>query len=242
MQAVTYGQIDNKVRKDLDLQDTDNFIGNDEMAGYANDAIDLVEAIILKIDEDYFSTRATLSLVQGTSDILLPSDMYAQKIRALNYVNGTRIYPVKRVKDPNSFLAMEMANQQINGSEEYSYVLRMDSGSAQAVLEIVPTPYESGALLKLRYIRNAQRVPLIEEGSNRAAQIATILDIPEWRICLEQYMKMRCYEKMKDKVAEEKAEKKFKDLLVSMTDTLTARTPDRDDVLPQDLSHYEEMN
>lgn len=242
MQAVTYSQIDSKVRKDLDLQDDGNFIGHDEMAGYANDGIDIAEAVILKLDEDYFLTKTPLSLVSGQSDILLPSDIYAQKIRAIIYKNQGRIFEVRRLRDPKSFLERAWINDQVNNTEEYRYFLRMDAGVAQAVMELTPPAYESGAFLTMHYIRNAARVPLIEEGSNRAAQLATILDIPEFRSVIEQYMKMRCYEKMKDKIAEEKAEKKLGALLEAMTNTLTNRVPDRDDVVPQDFSHYEEMN
>lgn len=242
MQAVTYGQIDNKIRKDMDLQDDNNFIGHDEMAGYVNEAIDLAEAIILKIDEDYFLTKTPLTLVQDAADILLPSDIYAQKIRGVVYKNQGTIYEVKRLRDPKAFLERMLINDQVNNTEDYMYFLRMDAGVAQAVMELTPPAYESGAFLTMHYIRNAARVPLIEEGSTRAAQIATVLDIPEWRVVLEQHAKMRCYEKMKDKVAEEKAEKKLDALLKAMTDTLTTRVPDRDDVVPQDFTHYQEHN
>ncbi len=242
MQAVTYSQIEGKIRKDLDLQDTDNFIGYDEMAGYVNEGIDLAEAIILKIDEDYFLTKSSLSMVASAADILLPSDIYAQKIRAIIYKNQGRIFEVKRLRDPKAFLERMVINDQVTSTEEYMYFLRMDAGVTQAVAELTPPAYESGAYLTIHYIRNAARVPLVEEGSSRATQLATILDIPEFRSVLEQHAKMRCYEKMKDKVAEEKAEKKLAVLLETMVDTLTNRVPDRDDVVPQDFSHYAEMN
>lgn len=242
MQAVTYGQIDNKIRKDLDLQDAENFIGHDEMAGLFNDAIDIAEAEILKIDEDYFLTKATLSLVSGASDITLPSTIYAQKIRSLIYSNGDRIYQLRRLKDPSEFLQRAWINNQVNNTEEYRYILRMDAGSSQAVAELVPPAYESGAYLTLWFIRNAARVPLIEESSTRAAQIATVIDIPEWRALLEQYVKMRLHEKLKDPTAVDDAANKVKALTEAMTNALTNRTPDRDDVLPPDTSHYEEMN
>ena len=242
MQALTYGQIESKLRKDLDLQDENNFVGNDEMAGLFNEAIDVVESVILKIDEDYFLTKGTLSLVDGAADIALPSTIYAQKIRALIYANGNDIYNLTRIRDPHEFLQRALINNQVSDTEEYQYFLRMDAGSAQAVIELVPPAYESGAYLTCWFIRNAARIPLIEEGSNRAAQIATAIDIPEWRALLEQYVKMRCHEKLKDQAAATDAAAKVKALTEAMTDALTNRVPDRDDEVPQDLSHYEEHN
>lgn len=242
MQSVTYGMLDNKIRKDLDLQDAENFLGHDEMAGLFNEAIDVAESQILKIDEDYFLTKTSLSLVNGAADILLPSDIYAQKIRAIIYKNGSTIYEVKRLRDPKSFLERALINDQVNNTEDYMYFLRMDAGVAQAVAELTPPAYESGAYLTMHYIRNAARVPLIEEGSTRAAQIATVIDIPEWRALLEQYVKMRCFEKLKDQAAEAAAVLKVKALTDAMVDTLTCRVPDRDDEVPQDTSHYEEHN
>lgn len=212
------------------------------MAGLFNDAIDLAEAQILKIDEDYFLTKATLTLVQDASDITLPSTIYAQKIRSVIYKNGSTIYEVRRLRDPKEFLARAVINDQVNSTEDYRYFLRLDAGSSQAVMELVPPAYESGAYLTMWFIRNAARIPLIEEGSNRAAQIATVIDIPEWRMFLEQYVKMRLHEKLKDPAAEASSAVKVKALSEAMVDALTNRTPDRDDVLEGDTSFYEEMN
>jgi len=242
MQAVTFGQIDNKVRKDLDLQDDQNFIGYDEMAGYANEGIDAAEALIHKIDEDYFLTKSTLSLVDTESDLVLPTTLYAQKIRGLIYKNADRIYPVKRLRDPHSFFQQALINNQVNNTEEYQYFLRLDAGTSQAVIELTPPAYESGAFLTCWFIRNAARVPLIEEGSTRAAQISTVVDIPEFRAVVEQYMKMRCFEKMRDAVAVKDAKENIVALSKLMEDTLTNRVPDRDDEVPQDTSHYQEHN
>lgn len=243
MQAYTYAQIDRKVRRDLDLQDDENFVPYDEMAGYCNDAIDSAEAIILKIHEDYFLTKTSLALFSGQSDVDLPSNIYAQKIRALIYANGTRIYPVKRLKDPHSFLKRAMVNYQANNTDEYAYILRLDSGDSQCTMELVPAAYETASdYLTMWYIRNAARIPEIAEGSSRATQLATVIDIPEFRSYLEQFMKVRCYEKMKDWAAHKDAKESLKLLKDQMVDTLTDRVPDLDDEVPQDTSHYEEHN
>lgn len=242
MQATTFGQIDNKVRRDLDLQDADNFIPFDEMAGYGNEGIDAAEAIIHKIDEDYFLTKAVLNLVQGQEDVALPSDIYAQKIREVVYKKNDTVYPLRRLRDPHAFYKKAVADLYVNNTEEYEYFLRMDSGSSQAVMMLAPPAYETGAYLQFWYIRNAARIPLIEEGSSRAAQIATILDIPEFRSFVEQFMKVRCLEKMKDFPAMADARDKLVAIGEQMTNTLTNRVPDRDDEVPQDVTHYQEHN
>lgn len=242
MEAVTYEQIENKIRRDKDLQDTDNFIGQDEMADYVNEGIDSAEALIMKIDEDYFLTKTVLSLVNGEEDISLPSDIYAQKIRGVVYKNGALIYPVKRLRNPWKFYKKAVIDYQVVNTEEYQYILRMDAGSSQAKIMLAPPAYESGAYLHFWYIRNAKRVPLQADGNSRATQTATVIDIPEFRSYIEQFAKVRCLEKMRDPQALMDAKENLKLLKEQMVDTLTQRTPDQDDEVPQDVSHYEEHN
>lgn len=243
MRLPTYGEIETKVRADLDLQDTDNFVGQDEMAGYCNEGITTAEAMILMANEDYFKVNSTVTLVSGTGEYALPSDIYAQKIRELVYSNGDRIYPITRLKDPQSLYQRLIIQRQATSLEEYKWDLVSQSG-AQDTLRLIPTPQESGAFVVMEYIRTAKRVPLqaSSEAASRATQIATVIDIPEWRLYLEQYMKVRCYEKTKeaDKLAGAKGD------LQAITSTMMAdlkdRAKDNENEVPLDLSHYVEHN
>lgn len=245
MRLPTYGEIELKVRTDLDLQDTDNFIGQDEMAGYANDGIQTAEAIIMGACEDYFLTYTTLTLVQGASDISLPSDIYSQKIREIVYKNGDRIYPLTELKDPRMFYQKAVIDRQAVSLDEYKYFLKSATAGAQDTLCITPAALESGAYLEMWYIRNAKRVPLqssLAEGASRATQIAAVIDIPEWRLYVEQFMKKRCYEKMKDTSKSAQLDKDLEATAGLMLADLKDRKKNNETEIPPDISHYVESN
>lgn len=240
MKLWTYAEIEKKVRTDTDLQDAGNFIGDDEMAGYCNDAIDMAEAEILKISEDYFLTKADISLVSGTNLYDLPENIYAQKIREVIYINGTRIYPILRIRDPHKFYQKAELESFHTGETEYTYMLVNDG--AQAEMQLVPAASEDGPVVQMWYIRNAARIPMVGEGgADRAAQLATVVDIPEWTAFLVLYMKAQCLDKDKDPRAERymKLAENAKDRMV---ETLTNRTPDNQDEVPMDTGFYVEHN
>lgn len=240
MKLWTYSEIESKVRKDLDMQDEDNFVGNDEMAGYCNEAIDVAEAEILKIHEDYFLTSVGVTLVQGQSDYNLPSDIYAQKIRSFIYANGPRMYEIKRVRDPRAFLEKAWSDYTPSGEAEYSYLIKSPTAGAQDKIVLVPPAQEAGAVTELWYIRNARRIPLsTDSGESRSTQLAAVIDIPEWYNFITEYMKMRCKEKERDPLLDsyKKNVQVLKDNLVS---TLSNRVPDNDDTVPMDMSFYQE--
>jgi len=240
----TYKEIETKVRADLDLQDSNNFITEDEMAGYCNEAIDTAESIIMQACEDYLLTSAPLTLVNGANSIELPSNIYAQKIRGLTYINGDRIYPLHRVRDPDIFYRKAVIDRQAISLDEYSYLLKSTTVGEQDKIILTPPAYESGAFLELWYIRNANRVSMqaAPDSVSRATQLATPIDIPEWRLYLEQYMKMRCYEKMRDMAGMANAEAKTKAMAEMMLVNLKDRVVDNENNVAQDTSHYMEHN
>lgn len=242
----TYGAIEYKVRLDLDLQDTTNFIGEDEMAGYYNEGVATAESLIMQACQDYFKTPATLTLVQGSADIALPTDIYAQKIREIVYKNGDRIYPVMELRDPQMHYKKAIVDQQAVSLDEYRYFLKSATAGAQDTLVLVPPALESGAFLEMWYIRNAKRAPLqsaLADGASRATQIAAVLDIPEWRAYVEKYMKAEIYEhKVKDKAAAALARADLTTISGVMINDLRDRMQNNENEVPMDISHYVEMN
>lgn len=245
MRLPTYGEIETKVRADLDLQDTDNFVGQDEMVGYANEGISTAEAMIMAACEDYFMTNTTLTMVQGIASIALPSDIYGQKIRGITYVNGDRIYPLDELKDPQMMYQKAVIDRQSVSLDEYKYFLKSAIAGAQDQLIITPPAQESGAFLDFWYIRNAQRVPLqaAPESSSRAAQVATVIDIPEWRAYVEKYMKAEIYQhKLKNFTAAQQARDDLKTIADLMIADLKTRKPNNKNEVPLDISHYVEHN
>ena len=244
MRLITYNEFETKVRADLDIQDTDNFIGQDEFAALTNEAIDMAEALIMSTFEDYFLTSSTLSLVQGASSIDLPSDIYGQKIREIVYKNGDRIYPLTELKDPRKFYQKAVIDRQAVSLDEYSWFLKSGTAGQQDTLVITPAALESGAYLETWYIRNANRILLqaAPDSASRASQLACVIDIPEWRVFLEQYVKARVYEKMDEAVKMADANSKMKMISDQMLTNLKDKKLNQETDIPPDVSHYVEHN
>lgn len=242
MRLPTWGEVETKVRADLDLQDSDNFVTQDEMAGYGNEGIDAAEVLIMATHEDYFLNSATLSLVSGERSIALPTDIYGQKVRGITYINGSRIYPLKEIKDPEIFYKKAIADYQANGNDEYGYIFKSATAGEQDKLMISPPAQESGAYLEMWYIRNANRIPLqaAPDSASRATQVATVIDIPEWRAYIEQFIKWRCYQKMKDQGAEASAAAALEKLGELMVINLKDRKLNNENEIEMDVSHYVE--
>lgn len=246
MKLFTYSDLETRVRKDLDLQDSDNFVGNDEMVTYFNEAIEDCESEIMSLNQDYFLKQGTITLVQGTASYSLPTDIYAQKIRALIYSNGPKIYPIQRIKELHEFYKYEETNYYASGETEYGYILRNDTAGSSSTLSLSPPAIESGAFVKIWYIRHSQRIPLIGEVVNgvtttRAIQLAVVVDIPEWADYLVQFAKCRCYEKEMDprlpQAVEALANRKK-----MMVESLSKQVIDNSDEVPMDLEFYMEHN
>lgn len=241
MKIWTYKEIEDKIKRDLDLQDED-FVTTDEMVGYCNDAIDEAEAEIIALSEDYFLKPGTITLANGTADYALPSDIYAQKIRGLVYKNGTEIYPILPLYGQYEWEDIENT-EFYAGNQDYRYKLINPNAGEQAQLRLIPASRDAGPVVRIWYIRNAQRVPLIGEGgADRAAQLATLVDIPEFAPFIIAFMKVKCVSKEFDPRYDSLVQE-LQHQREMMTSTLKARTPDNHrDKLPGDYEFYVEMN
>jgi hypothetical protein len=171
MMLWTYAQLKQKIELELDLED-EIFVRPDELIGYVNKAISFCESAILKIDEDYFLSLMHIPLVAGVQEYAYPYDIYAYKIRGIEYSQGATIYPVNRFKRMGKLDAVELANY-YPASNWYSYTTINKSQSGEAKIVLVPVSKETSqvsypqsvnqtaAPMKLYYIRHANRVPLL---------------------------------------------------------------------------------
>lgn len=241
MKLWTYNEIETKVRRDLGMQDT-VFLTEEELVGLTNDAIDEAEQEILKINEDYFMRRTTLSLVDTVDSIALPTDIYANKIKGLVYKNGSIVYPVRRLKGLQKFLDAEHINTFSNNTADYQYMIQSATEGEQAKITLFPTPYESGAFIVCWYLRNAKRVLQLSEGVTRAQQLAIVIDVPEAMPFIFEHIKVACLKKEKgqgspptmDETRDREAARK------RLVDTLTEQTVDDSNEHVADLAHYAE--
>lgn len=244
MKLWTFAEVNQKVRADLDLQD-ETFITPDEMVGYVNDAIHEAESEIMKINEDYFLQTGFLALTLGTSIYQLPTDIYGQKIRQIIYSAGSIQYPIKRIRGANKFEILASTNQ--NGlAEDYSYILTNTTPGAQNQILLSPPSRETSAQnVQIFYIRSAQRVkqaselspPIKPTAPNSAAQLATVLDIPEFSTFVIDFVKYKCLLKdtdsrLSDQQAIMQSQRKM------MIETLTEQVPDDDNQILPDMSFY----
>lgn len=242
MKLFTYQDLETRVRNDLDLNDSNNFIGSEEMVSLFNEALLDGESEIMSLNQDYFLKQATITLVQGQSAYSLPTDIYGQKIRSLMYVNGPKIYPIIRIKELHEFYKYEEVNYYATGETEYGYILLNQTAGLESKISLAPPAIENGPYVRIYYIRHAQRIPLIgENGATRATQLATIVDLPEWADYMVQFVKCRCYEKEMDprlSAALEALANRKK----MMVESLSKQVVDNSDDIPVDIQFYTEHN
>lgn len=178
MRLWTYGEIRKKIERDLDLED-ETFISADELAGYCNEGIDSAEAEIMKLNEDYFLKSKLYDLTVGQSTLVLPTDIYAQKIRALIYNNGgDLIYALKRIRGANKF--SDLAEIQVWTQANWlSYIVQNQSAGEQNTILLAPSAQVTASnVLTLWYIRNAVRVPMLGEYVIALDFLPADIDVP----------------------------------------------------------------
>lgn len=226
----TYSELKAKVESDLDLEG-EVFIQPAEMLGYFNEAIEAVEKIVHGLYEDYFLDHDPITLISGTNEYVLPTRIYAHKIRAIMYRNGSRTYEVMRIRDWKKFLeyTLNKVGGAQNSAEYRWFLINQAAGLPKALF--TPDVSEDGPWIDVWFLRCA----------NRFAGDTDILDVPEASNYVMQFVKKRCYEKeghpnivlaLSD-LAKEQAD---------LEGILTAMIPDANNEVEMDLSFYAEMN
>ena len=100
MYGTTWGTMRTKIETELDLLE-ETFFTQQELIDYANDAIDDAAREVLLIYGDYFKKSYIVPVVTGTQKYQLPADVYAHKMRFLQYKNGTLVYKIRKIKMKN---------------------------------------------------------------------------------------------------------------------------------------------
>jgi hypothetical protein len=170
MKLWKYKELRQKILVDMDEEDQIQ-IKPSELIGYVNEGIEDVEGEILKIDEDYMLTYAPMPLVTGVDTYFYPYNIYAYKIRGMQYANGSIIYPVPRIKRKDKFEKIAFAQRFEQSAQTYEYYTRNDQDGVgkmilipaareTAVVPPLPNPFTP---MLLWFIREANRVPLFGE-------------------------------------------------------------------------------
>jgi len=236
----TWTEIWAKIKSEHDIDDEDDFIDEAEAMGYANDAIDEAEAGIATIYEDYFLSRASLTLVSGQDEIAMPGTIYAHKIRKIIYFNGSIIYQVARIRGLDKFLEYRHSRYNPTNTAEYRYFIENSTAGSPKIL-ISPVAYESGDKMEIWFIRQA----------NRIATGTDVVDIPEFASFVMDFLRERIEAKrgagsprhqatlMKLNGSPDGTLTGTRQLMI---DTLTAMVPDGDNEIIPDYSPYNDMN
>lgn len=224
MELKTYTDIVDKLNEDYDLTD-ENFISQAGLLGYINQAIDDSESIIhnLHHEDKYFLTPGTITLINGTQDYSLPADIYSNKIRIVNYANGSKKYELRRLKDLKQI-------PYIDTGADYQYLI-INTTASGIKMRLLPTPAEAGLLVSLLYIRNMLRM-------TTSAGLANVCEIPESVNFIYAHVEKSIMKKMRrpDLIAQADVDLKMQyDLMVSNLKDMTA---DDNTLMPMDLSSY----
>jgi hypothetical protein len=227
----TYSELKEKVERDLDLEG-EVFIQPEEMQDYFNEGVDRAEEIVHTLYEDYFLDKDPITLVSGTNEYAMPSRIYAHKIRRVIYRNGSRVYPISRIKDWKKFeeYSLDLVGGSQGSAAEYRYfILNQTAGSPKILF--TPEVGEAGAYVTVWFLRQA----------NRFASNSDVLDVPEAANFVMQYVKCRCYEK-EGHPGLIKALSDLTEMRLGLEGVLSAMVPDADNEIEMDTSFYGEMN
>lgn len=221
----TRTQLRTRIRTEMDLLDEPGV--SDAEINYAlQEAMSAVGSIVRGLYEDYFLKRGTLDLVSGSSDVTYPTDIFANKIRALVYRNGSLVTRIKRLKDVEQYLKAETTAAFQTWAPSTAQFIPMDTA-----LKLIPTPTETATgVLVCWYIRDL--VGMTSDSDS--------CDIPEWEHVVVAYAK--------DVIAQNKpgigdpnqTSAKLAGMIKLMEADLSNRSPDDDDFIAKDTSIYEE--
>lgn len=227
MRLWTWLEIKTKVENDLDLQG-EEITTPEEMLGYVNEAIDEAEAVIHNIAEDYFFTRTEIALVNGTKLYNMPADIYAGKIRSLQFDDGTVKYPIYRVKNLNIISSILPTDQyQWLPTNKLNDGVITDYGPK---IELYPTSYHDGSYVTCYYLRNARRMVLNTDECDIPEFVAFIINFVKAKVAVKELHPRLDY--MMSELERTREQ---------MAITLTEMTPDGDLGIEGDYSSYDDQ-
>jgi hypothetical protein len=225
MQFFTFSDLKTKLGNDYDITD-ENFVNDTELVGYINEAIDDAETAIhnLHHEKKYFLNNGWVTLVNGTQEYGLPSDIYGNKIRLLMYINGATKYPIKMIK-------MIEDIPFITAGDEYQYLLINDPTN-YVRLQLHPTPAEAGQYVRAWYIRNMKRL------TTSLTDSTNICELPECTNFVYRHVGYSLARKTRRTDIITNAKEDLRIQYDLMTTALNPMTSEEDSEMRMDLSSY----
>ena len=232
----TLAKFKTKIDKELDLENED-IIQPEEFVGYVNDGVREVVAEMSKlgVEDTYFHTFIPFPLTAFQADYSLPVNIFANKIKALVFNDGSNIYRVKRLRGVELYSQMESLEKYAVGDTRPVCYALFNAGVTNGYkMKIVPTPKVAIPYLTMYYLRQADELALDDDGTG-------LIDCPEEFIqFLVAFVKVKCLAKeignpmLQMAMSDEDRCRKL------MVQTLTDQVEDSDNTVPLDLTHYME--
>ena len=229
MTTWTYSDLNTKVRQDMGIT-YENFISATGMRGYFKEAVRKLEKLIHGTYEDYFLAHQTVTLVNGTAEYDLASDIFVNKIRYVLYANGTTIYPIKKLRGEHKFYDAEQRNLNDSGAY-YKYLIKNRNVTDGVKLQLFPAAYESGAYITIWYLRKL----------NELTSDSSVFDAPEFVDYVINFVKLRCSVKEHDTVLMQARNIALKECEKELNNTLENMIPDGDNEILPDMAIYDDM-
>lgn len=233
MSVFTLDDIKTLVKEPLDIE-AEDFVSDDELTRYINQGIREAEAEIHNVYQDYYlAAPYTLQITAGQNEYVLPSDIYATKIRKLVYDDGSTtrgsMYIVKRIRNIEDIAWVEKDE---GDPPRFTYMVTNDKNKGNR-LTLYPTPTQNFTTeFKLYYLREARQ---LENDSDE-------IDIPEF---VDFVVLFARYEVLKKELGNPLLDPTKVELEAKrnqMVNTLIKRFPDGDSEIIQDTSFYEDFH
>lgn len=229
----TYANMKLKVQRDVDIEE-EEFIQPLELLSYFNDAQRECEAHIHKLglEDQYFKTSDTPSLVTGTSSYAMPTDIYLNKLIECVYNDSSRVFEVMRLKGSNKYVNKALILNDSVSQPIYKYDITNASAAAGTKWVLIPASQETSTNITRFYIRKVAALT----GD------ASVCDVPD--VCLNfiyAYVIWRVWSKEGDGRAEP-AKMVLNEQRDLMLETLSEMTPDDNNYVEMDMTSYDEMS
>lgn len=220
-----FSEMNQKIKNDLDLNE-ETFIQPQELVAYFNEAVDMIEGQIHTLYEDYFLTSSSVDVTEGQSEVNLPTNIFANKIRRVMWIlNDSEKYTMQRVRNLDELL---MAS----APDDYRFMItNSEAGGFKLSISPAFRVTTSNTPLKIWFLRNAKRYE--DETS--------VCDIPEYSNVINQYVRYKCHAKEGHPDAQQDLAD-LERLRTAMVETLRDKFIDEQNEVPKDFTFYRDFD
>jgi hypothetical protein len=234
VQYKTFAALKLEVQSETDTE-AEDFVTATEIMAYFQEAVDECAAHIYKVwplATNYFEKLTQFDLTVGQQLLTLPTDMYARSILRMVFNGNGKVFPIHRFNKSKRFEEIAEISQFNSTSDYYKYTFIDDGSLNTHQAKLWPASKDEGTgIIWLWYVR--EPIQIVDDTS--------LIDIPEFYYYIKSYVKWKIYGKEGSPLLEEAlADRNEKRAL--MLETLAEMTPDDDNLLEGDYSHYEEMS